>query len=434
MADHPIYFVLAGFWLLTMAQGTWALVDGLKFYAFVARAVATREDSHAAANPPPARRHATVILPCCGVDDKLEQTVAALRDQDYAEYDVIFTFESADDPAYSAIGRWVADWGRTTWVRVVAGPTERRSQKVHNLLAAVDRLDDRCEVLVFLDSDAVPDSTWLSQLVAPLDDPKLGAATGFRWYSAAGGFVAGVRSAWNAASVSMMHNDKTNFCWGGSTAVSRETYESLNIAKRWDGALSDDYQLTRAIRDAGLGIRFVPQALLPSADAIGFAGFWQFARRQLVITRVCAPGLWLAGVILCCNFINGATCMFAVLAAGLLGLADVPSGILAAAFAGWAVIIALAGIKAFVRQLAVRKLLHPPHHGWRDMAWDVAGVAPIGMLHLALLIASAGSRRITWRNRVYELVSPDETRVLTTDGCGDGHSTTRVAVGPQRAT
>lgn len=410
--EEAVYILVFVSWLLTMIQGTWVLVDGGRFLAYVTRALGEPTGAGGAAAPSSSRPRVTVILPCCGVDERLEHTVAALRRQSYDHYDVVFTFESADDPAYTAIDRWARDWDGPSWRRVVAGLAVHRSQKIHNLLAAVEVLSDECEVIAFLDSDAVPDTDWLGHLIGPLDDRSVGAATGFRWYSATGGVVAGIRSAWNAASVSMLHNDWTNFCWGGSTAIRRETFDRLEIVRRWDRALSDDYQLTRVIRDAGLRICFVPQALLPSTDDGGFFDFWRFARRQLVITRVCAKRLWVAGLVLCCNFINGATCTFALLVAAMFGLMDADPRVMPLALAGWASILVLAGAKALVRQIAIGRILRSPDHGWRDIAWDVLGVGLIGMIHLGLLLSSLTSRRFVWRNRVYELVSADETRIV----------------------
>ena len=352
-----------------------------------------------------------VILPCCGVDQRLEHTVESLRRQNYRNYEVFFTFESTDDPAYDEVGRWARDWTGPPQHRVIAGMAERRSQKIHNLLAAISKLPDDCDVIAFLDSDAIPHPDWMGHLVKPLQDEGVGAATGFRWYTASGGVAAGIRSAWNAASVSLLHNDKTNFCWGGSTAIRRSEFERLNIAQRWDNALSDDYQVTRAVRDAGLLIRFVPQALLPTNERTTFGNFWNFARRQFVITRICAPKFWLAGFVLCFNLIIGATSVFFLFVAALFELIG-DRTTLWLALSGWMFILFLAGGKALIRQLAVRRILRPPNLSWRDLAWDVIGVGPIGTIHLALLLASARSRRFVWRNKVYEMISADSTRIL----------------------
>lgn len=403
MTISSVLVVIGVLWLLAVLQGLESLRGGVRFYRYV-KAQTARLRRERSFTPP-----AAVILPCCGLDDRLADTVESLSRQHYPDYEVIFAFESVDDPAYAAVGRWVAGWRTVRWKRVVAGRAETRSQKIHNLLAALSSVGPDREVLAFLDSDAVPHADWLRYLVAPLAEPGVGAATGFRWYTTNGSIASGIRSAWNAASVSFLHDDRLNFCWGGSTAIRRADFDRLKIASRWQRALSDDYQVTRAVRSADLRIRFVPQCLIPCMEETTMRGFLTFARRQLVITRVCAPVLWKAGVALASNFNLGAT---AVLALGIYAYANELTVLTAAAFSAWGLIIALAAAKSALRQLAVRKVLKSPTISWRDFMWDVVGVGPVGVLHLGLLISSARSRRINWRSTEYEMVSPDETIVL----------------------
>ncbi|MCK6457874.1 MAG: glycosyltransferase [Phycisphaerae bacterium] len=395
--------VVGVLWALATLQGLWSLTSGVRFYRYVRRereSLRTRRE----ACPP-----AVILLPCCGVDDRLAETVAALGSQNYPDYEIIFAFESVEDPAYSAVGRWISGWQKPRCRRVVAGRANERSQKIHNLLAALSAVSADREVLAFLDSDAIPHSNWLRYLAGPLSDPTVGATTGFRWYTSNGSMAGAIRSAWNAASVTFLHDEKLNFCWGGSTAIRRETFERMRIASRWQRALSDDYQVTRAVRDAGLRIHFVPDCLIPCMDHTTLRSFLTFARRQLVITRVCAPVVWKAGLGLACNFILGAT---AVAMLALYAYVNDRTTLMIAALSGWGLILALAGAKSLLRQVAVRTILRPPFVSWRDFAWDVLGVGIVGVLHLALLLSSSRSRRIRWRSTEYEMISPDETIVL----------------------
>lgn len=390
-------------WAVAFVQAVVSIWSGVQFRRAVLRSL-SQGGGNGTYQPP-----ATIILPCCGIDNRLRETVDALRRQSYSEYDVIFVFESTADPAYGVVGQWTADWGPLRCRRVVAGRAERRSQKVHNLLAAVAQVAGDRQVLAFLDSDAVPRPRWLADLVAPLSDETVGAASGFRWYSAEGSFVNGIRSAWNAATVSYLHDDRLNFCWGGSTAIRRSTFESCRVAARWQGALSDDYQVTRAVRDAGLKVRFVPQCLIPCHEPTDFRSFWGFARRQLIITRVCAPSLWKAGLLLAMSFNIGALAMFVGMVAtavdGAYGWAAVCGGV-------WLLLLLMAKTKNALRQDAVSRVLTSPDWTWRDWAHDVLGCELLGMIHLALLLSSARSRRVVWRNTEYEMVSADETRVI----------------------
>ena len=72
----------------------------------------------------------------------------------------------------------------------------------------------------------------------------------------------------------------------------------MGFGGRGERALSEDYQINRAVRDAGLRVVFVPGCIIPSSDDVGWWEFLVFARRQLIITRVCEPRIWwlIAGV------------------------------------------------------------------------------------------------------------------------------------------
>ena len=411
-AEQYIYLIVFILWLIAVIHGASSLWDGVVFYRYVKRAITEAPRLRTPAGQFSYQPKAVVILPCCGVDEKLEQTVRALARQSYDDYEVVFTFESVHDPAFTAIKDWTGDWQTPRASMAVAGLAENRAQKVHNLLAAVKAVSEDREAIVFLDSDAVPPDDWLGHMVAPLQDDSVGVATGYRWYVATGGLAAGLRSAWNAATVSLLADEKLNVCWGGSTAIRRDRFDALNVAGYWDRALSDDYQMTRAVRDAGLRIRFVPQALIPNTDRTTFRQFWHFARRQVIITRICGPELWRSGFLLCANFVVGGSAVAILFGLGLLGWFGTRTTMYLA-LVGWVAVAILAGAKPVLRQLGLRRVMKPPNLTWRDFCWDVGGTLGFaGWLHLGLIFSSLRTRRIVWRNTEYEMISPSETRVL----------------------
>lgn len=407
--EQTVYLIVIIFWSLAALHAGYSLWDGFRFNKFVNDAL--RRDDVIDVDGADVPRVA-VIMPCKGVDEKLHETVRKLSTQTLRPARVIFTLESKNDPAWKALEDWAATWRDIAYEFVEAGLANNRGQKVHNLLAAVERVGADIDVIVFLDSDAVPGEDWLAHLVAPLRDDSVGVSSGYRWYTASGGIAAGVRSAWNAATASLLADERLNFCWGGSMAIRRERFESLDVRRYWDRALSDDYQLTRAVRDAGLRIRFVPRAIVASSDQTTYAGFKEFARRQMIITRICHPALWRSGFLMLVNLTLGGIAVAAMTIAGMTGwFGTTNAGWLA--LAGWAFIMALAGGRAWARQIALRKLLSPPDLTWRDFAWDVGSTISFGGgMHMNLFISSIGRRRIWWRDTHYEMISADETRII----------------------
>ena len=286
---------------------------------------------------------------------------------------------------------------------MIAGRATDCGQKVHNLRAAVAQIDQRSEVLVFVDSDARPRANWLRSLVAPLADEELGAASGYRWFIPVnGGFASHLRSTWNAAIASALGaNRKSNFCWGGSTAIRRATFERLDIRERWRGSVSDDFTMTRVLGEAHLPIHFVPACLVASVGDCDLAELLEFSNRQLKITRVYAPHLWkpvlLGSALFCLVFFGG---ILLVTMRALQGLSfAIPLSLLI-------IIFVLGAAKGFVRHRAVELALGPES---RDLHRSLAAhllLWPLAsLLYLYNALTAAFSRRITWRGITYELDS-----------------------------
>ncbi|HEY0005572.1 MAG TPA: glycosyltransferase family 2 protein [Pyrinomonadaceae bacterium] len=355
----------------------------------------------------------SVIAPCRGLEQGLRANLEALFTQDYPAYEIIFVSDAEDDPALALLEevRRAFDGQSGPASRIViAGKTGESGQKVHNLLAAVRQASPLSQLFIFVDTDARPAADWLRALVAPLAEDDVGAATGYRWFiPLRGGLASHLRSVWNASIASALgaRGDK-NFCWGGSTAIRRETFEKLDMTHVWRGTLSDDFALMRALRRARLPIHFVPACLVASLEDCGFRELLEFTTRQLKITRVYAPHFWkavLAGSTLFTLVFFGGLAL--TLARAWLGLPfAIPLLLLALIF--------LLGVgKAYLRLRAVSL---PLARYRRELAVGAPAqllLWPLAVpLYLYNALAAALSRRITWRGITYELKSPTETVIL----------------------
>ncbi|HZG51814.1 MAG TPA: glycosyltransferase family 2 protein [Pyrinomonadaceae bacterium] len=355
----------------------------------------------------------TIVVPCRGLDEGLQDNLETLFWQGYPAYEIIFVVDRPDDPALEVIERvrriWENVWYPTTRV-VVAGEASESGQKVHNLIAGVGAADARSEVFVFADSDARPGRDWLRALVAPLADENTGAATGYRWFIPSRNPATHLRAVWNASIASALgENSRSNFCWGGSTAIRRETFTRLRITQEWRGTLSDDFALTRALQRAQLPIHFVPRCLTASHEVCRARALLEFTTRQLKITRVYAPRLW--RIVLISNFL-----FVAVFYGGIaLTLSRFARGLpFALPLALVACIFALGSAKACLRLRAVALAFAPEQKIWRAatlaahvLLWPLASA-----LFLYNALAAGVSRRINWRGITYELKSPSETVII----------------------
>jgi ceramide glucosyltransferase len=291
-----------------------------------------------------------------------------------------------------------------------AGRPKEGGEKVNNLRAAVEAVGPEFEALVFVDSDGRPPRRWLARMVNALADQRLGAATAFRWLlPRRGGFWSGLASAWNAPIATFLGEHDHNFCWGGGVAIRRERFEDARIVEAWNGSVSDDYSMTSALRNAGHPIAFLPECLVPSPVELKAADFFEFTNRQLIITRVYSPKLWITAALghmfYCAAVLVGLGLFFADWATGLPGLQILTLTLLP---------VILAATRGTLRLAAVLDVLPE----WRETllaygwAWTLlAPLVPFVFLYNSLV--AAFSRKITWRGIRYELISPQKTRILT---------------------
>jgi len=224
-----------------------------------------------------------------------------------------------------------------------------------------------------------------------------------------GGLASQLRSVWNASIVSALGDDRQNFCWGGSTAIRKSTFVTLQINERWRGTVSDDFTVTQVLKEANLPIRFVPACIVPSFEDCTFHDLLTFTNRQLKITRVYAPYLWrpvLIGSLLFTFVFFGGLALVAVRA--VLGLSVVMPLVLLC------LIFLLGTAKAGLRLRAVRIPLALYRSQLREgllahcFLWPFASA-----LYLYNALAAATSRRIEWRGITYELKSPAEAVIIS---------------------
>ncbi|MFL6467443.1 MAG: glycosyltransferase, partial [Pyrinomonadaceae bacterium] len=284
------------------------------------------------------------------------------------------------------------------------------SQKVENLREAVLHVATKSEVLVFVDSDARPGPNWLRDLVSPLRDRDVGAATGYRWFIAKRpSFAAALLSCWNASIASALGpNTASNFCWGGSTAVRWDTFEALKIREKWLGTVSDDFAVTRIMSEAGLPIVFVPQALTASIDDCSLREMLEFTTRQVKITRVYQPDLWLM------SFLgSGLFCFVMLWSLAIIFLS--PRNDLSVWIAILTVVIVstLSVGKAYLRLKAVRTVLKNYEEELQKQTLSQLTLWLLTpFIFLANSVAALFSRRMTWRGIGYVMNSPSKTTVM----------------------
>jgi ceramide glucosyltransferase len=350
-----------------------------------------------------------VLCPCKGIEAALERNLVSLTEFDYQNYEIFFLIASASDPAYNIVKR-VASQSRAKAHVVLTEKPDGCGEKVNNLRLGIVQLPPDFDVLTFVDSDGRPGRHWLHRMVAPLSDSRIGATTTMRWLLPnRSNFATALLAAWNAPIVTMLSEKGKNFCWGGGTAIRRSVFDQSAVAEEWQHSVSDDYSMTRALERAGRPIVFLPECIVPSFVETDFTGLMEFTNRQVLITRVYAEKMWgiAAGthLLYCLSLLLGT----------FLTLSDFLATRPAFHLAALTFLpVLLSMIRGALRAAGISEVLPDYRSQIAGQAWIyVLLTVLIPYLYLFNFITSLITRKIRWRGVIYELIAPEQTRIVS---------------------
>jgi cellulose synthase/poly-beta-1,6-N-acetylglucosamine synthase-like glycosyltransferase len=351
---------------------------------------------------------AAVLCPCKGLEPGLERNLAALTKFQYPNYEVFFIFASASDSAYSAVKR-IAEHSQIPAHLVIASRPEACGEKVNNLRVAIQQLSADFEVLVFADSDGHPGHFWLHRMIAPLHDSRVGATTTMRWLiPLRNNLASALLAAWNASIATMLSEHGKNFCWGGGTAIKRSVFDQIGVLEEWSHSVSDDYSMTRALQRTTHSIAFLPDCLTPSYVNVDTASLLEFTNRQILIAKVYSRKMWASAA--ATNLLYCTALLLGGYVTLISWLATLPAFHLA--FLTFVPML-LAAIRGALRVATVTEVLPTERSSIMGQAWMYIVVAIfVPFLFLLNFATSLFTRKIRWRGVTYELISPQQTRIV----------------------
>ena len=340
---------------------------------------------------------ATVILPITGASPGLEALIATLNAQTLQPRRLIISVESELDPAHRRAAD-VAPLARFPVEVVVAGEASHQAQKCRNQQAALARIDDRDDAIVLMDNDILPQSWWLSALVSPLVDDHSDLVTGHRWQRVARHRLgAHLVTAIDRALTLMPRpgSASTSVVWGGSVGISRFAATSMDLVGSLERTLSDDLSLAEHAMAANLRTLTRGALLIASPTSLDLASAWRFAVRQYRIGHIYRPWLWRLAVL---------SIGLRLAIWGVVLYQMVFMGTFVWAAAGLA---ALAVVKQYLVGEVARRIDMPDPFAVRIVQLLLGLVQPlVDLFHIAVLIAAASTRRVTWGHVVYEIAGP----------------------------
>jgi ceramide glucosyltransferase len=379
------------FYILTSILAIEAVITTLgtfKFRKFFLNKISISKQPHQ--NP-----RVALLVPFRGLETNFQKIATSWFQQNYSNYHVFFILESREDPAISILSTF------ENATIFVAGTATDCGQKIHNLKFAIERIPDEFEIFAFADSDGRVENEWLGSLVQALLLHPEDAVTGYRWFfPEKSSTFSQFRAIWNSAVLTLFsESGKGNFAWGGAMALYRKTFEETNVVSFWNGSLSDDLGLTKALRTSGRKIRFVPQAIAVTEDGISGQAFFSWIARQLLMTKLYHHHLWLG------TFIYHMI-WFVWL---IVGIIFFPIQFLVA----FIVFQIFQGVKAEIRLECMSKLLRK-QAGSKLLAWVLSPV--MSLINVVAMWSNVFTRKVSWRGIQYCVRGPNRLDIISRVG------------------
>jgi hypothetical protein len=342
-----------------------------------------------------------VVVPCKGPIPDLADNARAMLAQERRDADFLFVVPSESDPAYAPLMEATRGDARAQVLVSRAGAPRLCSGKIVDLLYALERLPERCELVAFADADLRVRPDWLSSLLAPLDEPGVAVTTACALYVAADpGFWSFLRMAWMAAVVP--YAALMGCVIGHSFAMRRREFFELKVPEVWSRSLLEDISLAAVVRGAGRTVRFVGAAMSASAESCDQATYVGLLNKWVLCLRVYDLRIW------------GAAFMAVFMHAWIIGCTLVNPRA-----NPWLPVFLILGDAAAVAlqllsyEAAVPDRLKDLHPRWRPLALWGALAAPLLWVSYAVQLAhSITQTTVRWGGRVYALRGPQDVEVV----------------------
>jgi ceramide glucosyltransferase len=203
---------------------------------------------------------ASILKPVRGLDVEAHENFTSFCRLDYPEYELIFAVADADDPAIPVIEKLQGDFPDRSIRLVTNVPRLGANEKINNLCRLVR--EAKYDLVVMADSDVRVESDYLQDVVAPFEDPTVGAVTAF--YRVVGGAnlalcLERLESFDSAASalIARRLEGKMQFAFGWTMATTKNRLREIGGWEAMADYHSDDFELGSRIARHGYRVELM---------------------------------------------------------------------------------------------------------------------------------------------------------------------------------
>ncbi len=255
--------------------------------ALVASLTLARRNRTAAAFTPPV----SILKPARGADQGFYEAIRSNAAQDYPEFEILFGVSRDADPAMPAIQQLARDFPTRSIQLIRTAPSTPNAK-----VGVLDHLARRANgpILLIADSDILVPAGYLSRVVAPLADERVGLVTcayRARAESWPARFEAlGVATDFGPSTLVAPFLGVDEFALGSTMAIRKTDLARIGGFAAVADYLADDYQLGRMIHS--LGLRCVLSSVIVETHLSGsdWSEVWRHQVRWARTIRVSRGG------------------------------------------------------------------------------------------------------------------------------------------------
>ncbi|MEB3161497.1 MAG: bacteriohopanetetrol glucosamine biosynthesis glycosyltransferase HpnI [Synechocystis sp.] len=325
----------------------------------------------------------SVFKPVRGLEKNLDRNLRSIAQQDYPDYQIIYSVQDPNDAALPILRAIEAEFGPERITVVIDMVQTGANGKINNILGALPKA--KHDILVISDSDTCLRPDYLKTLVSPLADPQVGCVcTPFKlteaqsWYEALE--LLTINADFMPSVIFAEVTGASKACLGPSLAIRRSTLDKVGGLASLADYLVEDYELGRRVWTSGLQMVLLPYVIDAVVDLDGWGSWWRHQVYWDQNTFLARPAPFVATVLI-------RAVPFAVLLTVLQQGSSLSWGIL--------------GITIAIRYLSaaiVARQLHDP-----DSLHYLALLPARDCFGLIFWALSFSQRTVTWRGVDYRL-------------------------------
>ncbi len=232
------------------------------------------------------------LQPIRGLDHEAYDNFASLCRQDYPDYELLFCVGSEDDPAVSVIRKLAHDFPDRRIRLLIGSGRTAINDKVAKLVRLVS--EARNEILVINDSDVRVSPDYLRSVVAPLENPAVGAVTCFYASTEDTTFAeklqsVGMMSDFFAGILVSRQLEGVRFALGTTIVTTRTKLAEFGGYESLENRPGDDFLVGNLIAGQGHTVELLPYTVLAVSDYGSFRQLLDKRLRWMVVMRHMRP-------------------------------------------------------------------------------------------------------------------------------------------------